>query len=322
MTRYEAWLLIPFFPLYYYLKTRNLVAAVLILMVLYLFPVIWSICNYFHAGNLFLGFTAAKDETWATEVSLLGAVKILGRQSVQQLEWTLIILVCWGFVLQAVEFAKKKLGVDQVLYIIITLFYWVVMLKFATVRGETLQVRYLLLGLVMVLPLAASPLLSYFMNDRKLLSVVFLFVLITFLIPKVFVWYPLHVVTKTKPDDVRKIASWLKKGPYRHNPVLMTKIRGQSTYLPIYFPDVGPHDRGHFIYYPRGGMSDARLKKYLESRKPSLLISCKSDHKLISHIEGVLGSKLNLEKPIHAEGGIIKTPRCGLLWDINPKKTS
>lgn len=195
-----------------------------------------------------MGFTAAKDETWATAVSLFGAIKIIGRQSVQQLEWPILILVCWGLVLHGVEFAKKKLSVDQVLYVFIALFYWVVMLKFATVRGETLQVRYLLFGLVMVLPLAASPLLSYFMNDRKLFSVVFLFVLITFVIPKVFVWYPLHVVTKTKPDDVRKIASWLKKSPYSHGPVLKTKIRGESTYLPIYFPDIGPHDRGHFIY--------------------------------------------------------------------------
>jgi 4-amino-4-deoxy-L-arabinose transferase-like glycosyltransferase len=71
MSRYEIWVLIPIFPLYYFLKTRRTLESCLILAVLFLFPFMWSLNTYIHVGDPFLGFTKAKKYR-ATKDSLWG----------------------------------------------------------------------------------------------------------------------------------------------------------------------------------------------------------------------------------------------------------
>ena len=303
MTRYEAWLFIPFFPCYYFWKTKKILPTIIILLVLTIFPLTWSINNYFHSGNLFLGLTAAKDETWATEVGLISAIKILGKQSVEQLEWTLIILAVWGLVLQFIRIVKKIQNAEQIFYMCITLFYWAVMLKFAMVRGETIQTRYLLLGFMMILPLTVVPVIKYFKGDKKF-SIIIIILLSTFLIPKMVLYYPLKHVTPKRFYHIETIATWLKDSTYKNDPVLITKLAGQATYLPLYFPDIGPHDSGHFIYFEHCGMTDSRIKVYMENQRPSLLITRDEDSELIYRIEKILGKKFNLGKQVHSAGKI------------------
>jgi hypothetical protein len=60
MTRYEAWLLIPAFPIYYFHKTRKTSTAGLVLLILLLFPVGWMLENYVHRGELLIEFSAVK----------------------------------------------------------------------------------------------------------------------------------------------------------------------------------------------------------------------------------------------------------------------
>lgn len=126
MTRYEAWLLIPFFSFYYFLKTRSWLKSGFFLIILCLLPIAWSIENYTHTGNFLLGFTAAEDVTWSKSVNLVRAVKNLGRITVQQIEWTLIIMAAWGLVIQLIQFVKKEgILAEKIIHIAITFFFGV-----------------------------------------------------------------------------------------------------------------------------------------------------------------------------------------------------
>jgi 4-amino-4-deoxy-L-arabinose transferase-like glycosyltransferase len=306
MTRYEAWLLIPFFPLYYFLKTRNWLESGFIFIILCLLPLAWSVGNYIHSGDFLLGFNAAKDPTWAKSVNLVHAVKILGRITVEQIEWTLVIIAGWGMIIQLIRSVKKESrNAEKILHIAVTLFFWYVLLKFAMVRGETFQTRTLLFGVVMLLPFIMIPLSSYLGNSIRQFSVAIVFILVAFTLPKIAIHYPLNDLSSKKRSlAIEKLAEWLQHSPYKGQSVLMTKIVGQSTYLPLYYPGIGPHDVGHFIYYQHVGMSNDRLNKYLTMQHPSLLITCKGDQELVSRIEHILERPFDLTRPVHSEGRI------------------
>lgn len=306
MTRYEAWLLIPFFPLYYFLKTRNWLESGFILIILCLLPFAWSVGNYIYMGDFFWGFNAAKDPTWSKSVNPVHAVKILGRITVKQIEWTLVILAGWGLVIQLIQIVKReKISAEKILHIAVTLFFWFVILKFAMVRGETLQTRTLLFGVVMLLPFIMIPLSFYLGNSIKQFSVAIVFILVAFTLPKMAIQYPMNDLSSKKSSlAIEKLAEWLQHSPYKGQSVLMTKIKGQSTYLPLYYPGIGPHDVGHFIYYQHIGMSNDRLKKYLTVQHPSLLITSKEDQELLSRIEHILERPFDLSRPVHSEGPI------------------
>jgi hypothetical protein len=154
----------------------------------------------------------------------------------------------------------------------------------------------------MLLPLAVVPLVSFLKFNPKLLSASIIFVMVTFAIPKIVVYYPISHLTEKRPIEIKKLALWLERSAYRNEPVLMTWIGEQSSYLPIYFPDIGPHDEGHFIL--RRAVLDSRLEKYMKKRRPSLLITCDADYNFISRIERVLGKKLELGDPVYSENHV------------------
>lgn len=305
MTRYEAWLLIPFFPLYYFLKTRNFLKSALVLIVLSILPLAWCIGDYIYFNNFFFGFAAAEDPVSSKAVGIIHATKIFGRITAQQIEWTLVIMAGWGFVIQLIQFARREENIAEKLLLVgITLFYWCVMFKFAMVRGESFQTRYLLFPILMILPFVMIPLSAYLVNYSKQFWMFTAFILIAFALPKFAGYYPVNDLTSDRPVEIKQLADWLQHSSYNHQPVLMTLIQGQSTYLPLYYPGIGPHDVGHFIYYPHVGMSDQRLRKYLDNQHPSLLITCKRDQDLVLHIERILGKPFNLSHPIHTQGRI------------------
>ena len=74
--------------------------------------------------------------------------------------------------------------------------------------------------------------------------------------------------------------------------------------MPLYYPGIGPHDIGHFIYYSHVGMSNERLKNYFNNQHPSLLITCKRDQDLVLRIEHILGKTFKLTHPVYTVGSI------------------
>ena len=311
MTRYEAWVFVPFFPAYLYWKTRRLRYAILVTFVLSLFPISWMAGNYIHNGDFLLGFTAAKVDAWGSEVGLFEALKIMGKMTVQQLEWTLVLFAFWGMMLFSLQGLQKKLRSEQVLYLVMTCFFWILMFHFAKTRGISFQERYLLFGLVNILAFAAVPLFKYFEGDKKLLLGAIAFILFSFILPKLVVYYPVKDVTRKKPIEIREIAFWLKESPYRHSSILMTRMRERSTFLPLYFPEVGDHfpnlganGRSHLIYAKRLRMADSKLKRFLSEQRPALLITADEDYEVQQRIEAIYGSRIVLGNPIHTQDDI------------------
>ena len=91
-------------------------------------------------------------------------------------------------------------------------------------------------------------------------------------------------VTRKKPIEIKRIASWLRNSPYRDDSVLMTKRGWQSSYLPLYFPEIGSFRERYFII---GSIlvSSAMLEDYLKNYHGTLL--------LISHDRDFLDSVIN-----------------------------
>lgn len=303
MTRYEGWLFLPFLVFYYYLKTKRIKTSLLLIMMYAFLPAVWMIGNHLNAGDFLLGIQAAKDVTWAKQVSMLKALELIGRLSIEQFEWPLFLLIVIGVVIQLRDLIKKRLSWEQILLFSITFIFWTVMIRFGMVRGETLQARVLLLGMILVLPFAALPFKNLIANDQRSLSAAFLFFLVTFVIPSMIHW-PVKDVTRTKPEEIQKVALWLKDNVKEPTSVLLTSISGQATYLPLFFKEIGPHDKGHFIYFRHVGMSDARLKEYLANQKPSIFITCDEDANLKSDIEAVWKRKIATKEPVHREGKV------------------
>jgi len=283
--------------------------------VLSAFPIAWMIGNYLHHGKFLLGITEAVRQSWGGQVSYLRALKIVSKISVSQLGWTLFILAFWGMILHCMQGIRKNLNADQVLYITMTGFFWITMWSFAAQRGASFQDRYLLFGLVMSLPFAAAPLLKYFMSDKKLLLGTIGFILMTFLLPKVFVLYPMQDLTKQKPTDIKKVALWLKKSPYRQKSILMTRMREKSSFLALYCPEIGPHyphlgtsGQSHLIYAKRLRNSSEVLKEFVKERRPTLLITSNEtddDRELQRDIVEAYGGQIVLDRPLYRDGDVM-----------------
>lgn len=311
MTRYEVWILMPFFPIYIFWKTKNIRIAILVAFVLSILPLGWMIGNHLNKGAFLLGFDEAVKDAWGSPVGYFRALKTMGKMSVEQLEWILVLLACWGVMIKGMQNIREKLNPEQVLIVVMTGFFWVTMLHFASERGVSFQDRYLLFGMVMILSFSAIPLLKYFKKDKKLLTGMIGFVLLLFLIPKVFVQFPMKDVTRKKPTDIRNVAHWLKKSPYQDVSTLMTQMRDESTYLALYYPGIGPHfplvssnGQSHLIYAKWLRRRDSALRKFMKQQRPALLITSDEDDVLLQKVLDTYGEKIKLHDPIYKVGEV------------------
>jgi 4-amino-4-deoxy-L-arabinose transferase-like glycosyltransferase len=305
MTRYEFWLLIPLFPSYYFWKTRKLPTATLVLLILSAFPVSWMLGNYLESGDFLLGLTAAKtgtEEMGAHSVDLIGSLKVVAYRAVSHLGWIVSAVVPFGLILQVTQALKRKIDAERLLWLSLIIFFWGFIFYFGMVRGRSLTDRYLLLGFLLALPFAAIPFASYISNNRSRLALLIIVCLVSIGFSKVNYHVPTYV-TRKKPIEIKRIASWLRNSPYRDDSVLMTKMGWQSSYLPLYFPEIGSFRERYFII---GSIlvSSAMLEDYLKNRKPSLLITNNKDNESISLIENILGRKIRSDYLVHTEGNI------------------
>lgn len=299
MTRYEAWLLIPLFPAYYFWKTRKLTAAVLLLGVLLISPLAWSLSNALHTGDPFYGFSAAEigaEAVRAQAVGLLEALMILVRKSLDHLGWFLVLALIAGGAVQLVQAVKGRIAAERLFYVSILGTYWLVMLHFTMVRGTSLWARYLLFGLVMTLPLAALPVIRYVEQYRLGLSAFLGLALLFVGIAQVD--GPSLYVTRQPPGDIQRVAAWLRQSPFRDNPILLTKMGWRSTYLPLYAPEIGPRFRIVSFW-----ISDAALMDFVRSQPLSLLVTRDGDEAFQARLKAI-GVEVDDERLIHTEGPI------------------
>jgi hypothetical protein len=98
MTRYEIWPLLPWFPVYFAIRTRRYRMALAFGGALIAFPIAWSLGNLLYQGDAFVGFNAAIHERsyGETRVGLSQAVRVLAEQARGHLGWVLAPAIAVG----------------------------------------------------------------------------------------------------------------------------------------------------------------------------------------------------------------------------------
>ena len=315
--RYEAWLLIPLLPFYYYWKSRKGRIAILMAVILAIFPIFWSISNYLHSGDFMpirsAATTFAVERAGAQQMSVFDAIWNVGSISISHIGLILIITILWGIILQFLHAIRKKITAERVLYVSMFGIFWMFILYLAMARGTALWHRYLLFGFVLALPLAVIPLKHYVANYRRWLGVFFSIAIVSLVITyflgvKDIIRHPIDYVTYKKPVEIRALVDWLRRSPYRSDDILLTRMTWQSSYLPLYFPEMCSFREYAVAPYAFNFVSpwtkDHMLDDFIGNQKPSLLITCDKDMDIRKRIETILGQAIHESSLVHTEGDI------------------
>lgn len=299
-TRYEGWLLVPLFPAYHYLRTRDARSSLLVLIVLLAFPLAWLAGNQVYEGSFVWGFVAGAKGTGAAgsrRAGLPEAIGILGGKTVLHLG-VLPFAIAPGLAAQLVRALRKEASRDGWLYLGIACLLWLWLLAFAMVRGASLLDRYLLLGVVVSLPFAWLWLAPRFERARSGLGICVVAALVPLGAVALTRRPAVYSLTPSHPVEIERVAAWLKTGPHRDAAVVLTRMRWDSTLLPLYHPAIASR---HLIV--SGWVSDSTIQRFLRRRRPPLLITRDGDEEHVARVEALLGRKL-AGAPIHAEGGV------------------
>jgi hypothetical protein len=288
MTRYEAWVLLLAFPLYYLATTRRFLPSVGIAVALSAFPLAWTLTNYLHTGSALLGVSAAVHGTEAgpVPVTLYRAIYILAVQVVIQLGWLLPILSSAGFVLQFWHGRRHEFPTEALFYTAVVGLYGLMMIGFTMARGGV-WTRYLLFGLVIGLPYAALP-FAYVAKPRVRAHVaVGVIILSVLFAPSVLlaprIAPPEIFITRQRPREIEELAIWLQSSRYRQSSILLTRMDWQSTYLYLYAPEF--YSRSMVFSFWLG---DRDLRDFVRGQNPALLITSESDLTYQRHVEPFL----------------------------------
>jgi hypothetical protein len=308
MTRYEAWLYIPLFPLYYYWKTRRLYSGLSIMLILGIFPSAWLIGNYLELGNFLPAFSAQEIGTQAVgsrRTNLIGALEIIGSIGVRYFGWIFVPVIVLGALIEVFKVAKKKVGIERLVYFSVFVLAWAFILYFAKSRGTSLWHRYLVFGLVIAVPYAVIPFVRF--TAKSHWWIVFLLFVAVFsigsawYIHRVQIW-DLHCplfITRQKPHEMEQLAYWLRKSPYRKGPILLTKMQWKSSYLPLYFPEISKR-----VFYVSPWNSDSSISNFLLKARPFILITNEQDKQYQVRIERILKRQIGRERLVHSTGEV------------------
>lgn len=309
MTRYEAWVLIPVFPVYYFLRRRKICESLTISAVLTVFPIIWTLNNYLRLGHPFWGFTRATG--WhhgAQPVNLFSAIVIIIGQAAFHIGFVVPVLAAAGFVVFFLQREERPIDIRKMFYIAITGIFWAGVLAYTLARGESLWDRYLLFAFITTLPFAALPLTYYYERHKKnLLTAILLAVVLVVSVvfkPGAYSRYlnmpqSRFYVTFVKPTEMMNVAFWLKNSSYGESSVLLTGKDSQASYLFTYFPEIRQR-----CFIVKGYVEDIKIKRFLKSQRPSLLIAFGDDSNVVSRIQDILGTKIGTDRLIYSAQNI------------------
>jgi hypothetical protein len=314
MTRYEGWLFIPIYPLYYFFKTRRLFESLLILVILSLFPCIWMLGNYLNEGTILLGLSGAREYSEEVRTGPVKTIRNVARVTIAQFGWVVALLSAAGITQKLYDAIRLKVKLEMGLYVAVTMIIWGFTLCYGYVRGVTMLDRYFFIGFVFVLPYALVPIAKLWKEKKSLFTLAALVLVLLFGIAK-FQNHPFEKLTHNRPQRMQQTVQWLKGSKYSAGPVLLTRLWWESTYFPVLFPEIGKHDQNYFIFARHIGMSNERYEQFLEHQQPVLLITCDDDRKLIAKTESIIGARIDTRSLVH-EVGVIK------MYDIQKQVAS
>lgn len=309
MTRYEAWLFIPVLSIYFFCKSKQLLDSVIIILILLTFPVFWIVGNYINADNMFNFISGPSGQmsefrmkrSGFQSVSFIESIKILSRRSFSHLGSVIPLGMGLGIILQIKQMIRKNINYETLMYVSIVGIYWIFMIYYTMVRGPSLRDRFLLFGFVITLPFFILPFTFYFRNYRRWLLPILLISITSIIIQSFFI-PPYLNVTRNHPTEIKKVTVWLKNSSYRDDSILITempKIKRQSRYIPLFFPEISSR---YLIMSDL--VSDSRLKEFLKSQHPSLLISSYGDDEFQARLAPYLKREISQNRLVYQEGNI------------------
>ncbi len=322
MTRYEAWVLLPLFPIYFFVNTKHVLGSICLCIVLSLFPVSWMTGSYLATGHLIPAYQAVMNEGYPTHIA--DALHTLAILMWGVLGWLLGGTALWGLGLTVWATRKRRLNLNQALHVAIFGITALFMVKFVMDRGTAIHSRYCLLMFVMMMPFAALTLTRYLPFRRLPMAASVIVSLIAlgiahqrywpelYIIPRAPYAFLMSVVKPTKRStynwsiEVKRLAQWLKRSPYRHDAILLTNLWGYAWYLPLYDPDLSPSGQLPNVssqYMIIGNWQDETgLRNFISNQRPSLLVTHKRDKLDQLRVENLTGKTLQDTELIHTEG--------------------
>jgi len=183
---------------------------------------------------------------------------------------------------------------------------WASNLRIAQALGPALYDRYLLFGYVIALPFACAGLLDSLRRYRHgmLLSVL---VALGSVGVAYAVYAPQTFVTRTQPTDIVQLARWLPNSPYRDAAVVLTKMDWQSSYLPLYRPQLAGRSFIVSVW-----VNDDALEHFIREQKPALLITSTDDAAYRERVERILGHAIRVDAPAQVFGAL-------QVYDLTPR---
>jgi hypothetical protein len=297
--RYEAWPLVPLMLAYVSVRLRAPAVVILAAALLLAFPAAWSAGNYraFHDPlyGLRLG-TRPLEGGGAVNVST--AIANVARQATNHVGWPLSVAALGGLIGEFSRAVRRTISAERAGYAILVTAVWMLIVAGARSVGPALYDRYLLFGYVLVLPYATVLYLRYCGRYRHCIAIGVLVSLAS-----VTAAYGLHRppiwVTRTQPTEIVEVAHWLPSSRYQNDAVLMTKMEWQSTYLPLYLPQLSGR---YFIVSVWAG--DETLQRFVHDRRPSLLITQAGDASYRARVERILGRAITADSRVYSVGGV------------------
>jgi len=161
------------------------------------------------------------------------------------------------------------------------------MMKLAIDRGNFMWGRYLLFVFVMILPFGAL-VISRYLKNRTYVLIIAVLLAVTPIFISQRVNKPDLYIVKNAARGIEPLGRWLADSPFQDSPLLLTKMSWDSTYLPLYRPEIA----FRYIIVSDWLRDDSHLRDFILGFQPQLLITRDGESKHISRIEKFIGAKI------------------------------
>ena len=312
MTRYEAWPLVAMVICYLFVRTRGIAVTALAAASLLVFPVRWSVGNYFQTGNFFYAFSMAEHPLeGGSPLSLTSAATFLSAMVLRNLGWLLAIGAVAGAVTELYRAfycrPDERILTARAAYVVMVAILWAMIMRATMIEGGATYDRYLLLGLTLALPLAVVAYLKVFCSYRYHLALGAIAILVSLSIVCRDIYrtryyrYTSIYVTERKPTEIIAIVNWLRTSRYRSDAIMSTQMDWLPSYLPLYAPEFTSRQTIVSPWTP-----DEYLRKFVAQQRPALLITTRDDGEQITRLDHALGRAVQpmMHDPVFRSGSI------------------
>ncbi|MCC6766821.1 MAG: glycosyltransferase family 39 protein [Deltaproteobacteria bacterium] len=299
MTRYDAWWFAPAL-LAAVASTGRWRGFVGLALAMGMFPVAWCVGNMLAVGDPLYGLSMVRRDSeiaGAVSTGLGPALAIIAEVGADALGLPLVmgVAVAIGIALRR---GRELLRFERVVYVAVTGTFWIAITWFAMNRGRNVFDRYLVLGLVLLLPVAAVP-WSRLCRTRRVLAGLAVVLALASAMPRLEQWPPrTRWITWSPPRDMELLTAWMRSSPYRDASVVLTEMGWVSTYFALLWPEATAR---RIIVSP--WTTDYELGRFLE-RRPTLLVTVPTDADLRQRIERVGGGPMIGASPLRTFGAL------------------